>query len=273
MKIGCMIWRIGEMLDFFEQLDWLRRHRFEEVSFWSYAGAADKWRGFDLAAAGTQELARLKTALRDFNEVDIHAPSAPWSDLDPGLVSSDAAVQGQALDDLRRLLDRCAECGVKVLTIHAAPPSAVARPEWRRRMEDWLAQADGSARQSGVRIGVELTSDYDLVMSPVLAHVGLTVDTGHMQFNGGAGYRAFGTLGALIERVGPRVFHVHAHDYDGLHDHLAIGRGRLDFAEILRALNRIGFAGSLCLELNPAVVSPEGILESRAALERTLAVV
>ncbi len=271
MKVGCMIWRIGELLDFFEQMDWVRRNEFEEVSFWSFPGHQDKWRGFDLAAAPAAELARLKAMLRDFQDVDIHAPSASWASLDTDLTSPDATTRERAFDALRRLLERCAQCGVKVLTLHGGHQPALTRDEWHRRLAEALAKADPPARQCNVKIGVELTTSYELVTAPALSNTGLTVDTGHMQFDAAAGYREYGTLGALIESVGPRVFHMHMHDYDGARDHLAIGSGRIDFGEIWRALAEIGYDGSLCLELNPDVVSPDEILKSRdrlKALER-----
>jgi sugar phosphate isomerase/epimerase len=270
-----MIWRIGDKLDFFEQLDWVREHEFQEVSFWSCPGQPGKppspkasaarrsfseggWQGFDLVSAEPADFSRLKAALRDFEDVDIHAPSAPWSDLDTGLASPDAAVRQRSLDTLRKLLERSAECGTKVLTLHVTNTNACPA---------WLAQADTFARECGVKIGLELTSDYNLVTAPSLTNTGLTVDVGHMQFKDGAGYRAYGSLGALIERVGGRVFHVHVHDYDGVHDHIAIGQGRIDFAEIMSALAKIRYAGSLCLELNPDLVPPQGILKSRDALK------
>ena len=271
MKIGCMIWRIGDRLDFFEQLDWVRGNAFEEVSFWSFPGQPGKWQGFDLVAAGPGDLARLKRALCDFEDVDIHAPSAPWSDLDTGLASQDSATQQRALDALRRLIERSAECAAKVLTIHTGQQSGLPHSVWHNRFADSLAKADSVACQYGVRIAVELTSDYDLAMAPGLQNIGLTVDTGHMQFHEGAGFREHGSLGALIEFVRSRVFHMHMHDYDGKDDHLAIGSGHINFQEILRALRRIGYNGSLCLELNPAVVGPDEILESREVLARMIA--
>ena len=270
MKIGCMLWRIGERFDFFSQLDWVRENRFDEVSFWSFPGDSQRWRGFDLVAASVRDLQRLKDALSGIAEVDIHAPSAPWSDLDTGLTSPDPAARQQALDYLRTLLERCADIRTKVLTLHPGRHPDLGTPAWRQRTADSLAQADRLAREFGVRIGLELTSDYDLAMLPSCPNIGLTVDTGHMQFNDGAGYRAYGSLAALIERLGPRVFHMHLHDYDGKLDHLAIGNGKIDFHQILHALVRIRYNGSLCLELNPDVVTPEGILQSRTALQKIL---
>ena len=270
MKIGCMLWRIGERLNFFSQLDWVRDNRFDEVSFWSFPGDSERWRGFDLVASAQSDLHRLKDALSGIAEVDIHAPSAPWSDLDTGLTSPDPAARQQALDQLQRLLERCAHIGAKVLTLHPGRHPDLGTAAWRQRTADSLLQAECLAREFGVRIGLELTSDYDLAMMPSCPNIGLTVDTGHMQFKDGAGYRAFGSLGALIERLGPRVFHMHLHDYDGKLDHLAIGDGKIDFHQILQALIQIHYNGSLCLELNPDVVSPEGILHSRTALKKML---
>jgi sugar phosphate isomerase/epimerase len=63
--------------------------------------------------------------------------------------------------------------------------------------------------------------------------------------------------------------HVHAHDYDGDDDHLAIGHGIIDWDDVIRALHRAGFSGSLCLELNP-FREPESVRESQNRLRRII---
>jgi sugar phosphate isomerase/epimerase len=98
----------------------------------------------------------------------------------------------------------------------------------------------------------------------------MTMDTGHMMFRDGAGFRPFGTLGGLVRHIGQKLFHVHVHDYDGQHDHIAIGAGKIDFPELIGALVETGYPGVLCLELNAGRVSPEAMLASRGVLKEML---
>ena len=69
-----------------------------------------------------------------------------------------------------------------------------------------------------------------------------------MSMAGGAGYQDYGSIGGVIREYPDRVFLMHMHDYDSTHDHLAIGKGNIDFEEIIRALNQIGYDGPLSVE-------------------------
>jgi sugar phosphate isomerase/epimerase len=134
------------------------------------------------------------------------------------------------------------------------------------------------ARETGVLIGVEAADfflpvdRFILLEDLALPGLGITVDTGHISWvvEGRATCAPFATPGRFVERFGSLVRHVHIHDYDGERDHLPIGRGSIDFAELLGALARIGYEGALSLEINSAIAGPEDVLESKAALERVL---
>jgi sugar phosphate isomerase/epimerase len=140
------------------------------------------------------------------------------------------------------------------------------KTEYRNNLLESLVRLNETARKMGIKMGAELTGDYDLVEKENLNNLGLTIDTGHVSFDSGAGYRDFITIGGLIERFGSKIFHMHLHDYDGESDHLAIGKGNIDFDEVITALKKINYNGSLCLELNPSKNSAEDILKSKAIL-------
>ena len=99
-----------------------------------------------------------------------------------------------------------------------------------------------------------------------LPRIGVTIDTGHMHFHNGEAFKPYGSLGGLIQRFHKKIAHLHVHDYDGDLDHIAIGGGNIDFPDIMEALRRIQFQGSLCLEINPDREPPEAICQSRDRL-------
>lgn len=273
MKLGFMLWRIGETVDFWTQLDWVRQHQYDEVSFWTHPGSPGVWQGFDPWLASPDDLRRLKEALQGFKVVDLHGNAGLQWELEKRLCSTDEATRRTGVQKLRELVDFAAGIRADVITIHGGDAAGMAWDIWQKTLGQSLAEIDPVARAAGVRIGVEMlaepgadTSAYNLVRNPQLTNVGLTMDTGHMMFRDGAGFRPFGTLGRLMRRLGQKLFHVHVHDYDGQHDHVAIGAGKIDFPELVAALVETGYSGSLCLELNADRVSPEAMLASRDRL-------
>jgi len=238
MRVGCMAWRIGSTVDLRDQLAWLAEHGFEAVSFWTCAGQPGVWEGFDALTAGPADVKALQRALQAFPVVDLHAH----------LTSPDP--------QLERVVAFAGEVGADTVTVHLDAADVPA-----------LDQLNDRAESAGVRIGLELTEQYDLALRPEAPRVGLTLDVGHVCFEDGAGYREFGSIPGLIEHIGDRLFHVHVHDYDGDLDHLPLGKGFIDFPGIVRALAAGGYEGVLCLELNPGRATPGELLQSRDRLE------
>ncbi len=72
--------------------------------------------------------------------------------------------------------------------------------------------------------------------------MGITLDIGHMCFNGGEGCREYGSIGS----------------------------GGIDFEGVVGALKEIRYAGSLCLELNPERVTLEQVIDSKNRLEKII---
>ncbi len=246
MRIGAMVWRIGDCLGFFEQLDWLRCHHFEAVAFWTCVGQPGVWEGFDFAAAHHARVTRLSEALAGFASVDLHAATP--------LTAAD-----DSTEELLRTVAFAGKIAGATVTVHLEAPVTDA-------LVTMLRQLDRAAEVAGVRIGLELTDSYDLALRDDLPCTGFTLDVGHVSMGEGAGYREFGSLPGLIEHMAPRLFHVHAHDYDGALDHLAVGAGALGWPGIMQALQRGGYEGVVCLELNPDRASPEDLVASRERL-------
>ena len=264
-NIGPMLWRVGDILDFWEQLDWAARNEFTEVAFWTCAGKPGVWQGFDLWNAPDSDIDRLKRGLSRFAEVDLHAGVTLTGGVGTAPATGDL-FHDEAVAEMSTIIRFAAEVGAKVVTVHADAAGECSAEARRARMSEVLGELDAVAGRAGVRLGVELTRDYDLVHDTALRNVGLTLDMGHVRFHNEVGLRDFGTMGGLIRYMGAKLFHVHVHDYDGKLDHLAIGAGNTDFREMLNALASVRYAGSLCLELNPDRVTPGGIVTSRDTL-------
>ena len=268
MKIGCMVWRIGEILDFYEQLSWISSHGFEAVSFHTVAGVPNRWEGFGVREAKEKDIEKLRCSVKDFSEVSLHAP---FESFGISLISPDLQIRESSIAEFGLTIRLAGLIGAEIVTIHTGSSTATTDEISRQTfLRDSLLKLEELASPWNVRIGVELTSDYELVEELNAEHIGITIDTGHLSFEDGAGYREYGSIGGVIRRFSQKIFHVHVHDYDGEFDHITIGRGIIDFDEIVASLTNIGFKGSLCLELNPDREPPEEILRSRDKLQELI---
>ena len=259
MNIGCMVWRIGDILDFYDQIEWVKTHAFEEVSFWTLPGKPGTWQGFYAEQATQDDVATLRKSLSGISEIDLHAGFP--------LDSTDENTRKATLQKLAPTFRLAKDIGSSIVTIHPDKRT----PGFFGRLRDSamahsLIQLNEVAKQSDVLVGIETEWDMPLIEELDLPYVGITVDTGHMYFRDGEAFKPYVSLGGLIERFHKKIVHLHIHDYDGQFDHITIGRGYIDFPDIIRALRTVRFRGSLCLEINPDREPPEAICRSRDRL-------
>jgi sugar phosphate isomerase/epimerase len=74
----------------------------------------------------------------------------------------------------------------------------------------------------------------------------LTLDTGHAHIDD----RGEGRMLQLVEQFGSRIAHLHFSDNHGRRDeHLAVGRGTVDFTGLVRRLQAIGYDDTITLEV------------------------
>jgi sugar phosphate isomerase/epimerase len=141
------------------------------------------------------------------------------------------------------------------------PLSGVTRREAERRFYEGLEQVLPLAEELQVRLLVEpepglmieTTRQFQEFMRGVRSPaVGLNFDIGHFFCAGEDPCEAFETL---FEWVG----HVHLEDIAAtrVHQHLIAGQGAIRFAEVLKRMRRLGYAGDISLELYPYVDTPE----------------
>jgi len=263
MKIGCMLWRIGDILDFYDQLDWVKANRFEEVSFWTIPGSFGHWQGFDAEQASKNDIFALKNALYDLSEVDLHAGFP--------LNSMDEDSRNETLQRLIPTFELAGNIGASTITIHPDSMTNKVSGEMREiGLTSSLIQINDLGKRYNTMVGIETEWDMPLIERLDLPNVGITIDTGHLHFDNGKAFEPYGSLGGMIKRFYKKIIHLHLHDYDGQLDHIAIGRGNIDFADIIEALCAVQFGGSLCLEINPDREPPEAICRSRDYLREMI---
>ena len=225
-----MVWRIGDILPVPEQIEWCRAAGFDGVGFHASAGSPGAWTGVEPSTCDASSRQDLRARLAGFARCEVHAPFA--------IVLADGALEASCRS-LEPILAFAGDVGARVVTVHAElPPIEIATAE------RWTIQGWG------------------------LAHVGVTLDVGHMYIvENGRHLAPFGSLGSLVRRLGASLVHLHMHDVAAA-DHLELGTGRVDFGGLIAALRETGYAKGMCLEMNPDRVLAEGIRRSLAWLRQ-----
>lgn len=164
--------------------------------------------------------------------------------------------EATAMALLREMRDRTLRLGARDATLHLGwVPKGADRAAPLERVVRLLR--DFAPETKGVRLNIEnqplgpekdylgaepddLAAAFD-VLPPEVA--GWTFDTGHAAITG--------NLDELIERFGDRLANTHLHDNNGTQDeHLAPGRGVLDWDAVLPAIAELGYDGPLTLEFH-----------------------
>lgn len=250
-NIAFMAWRIGDILELDNQIDWIRSAGFDAIGFHASPGISGVWQGIDPDQTNSAKRQFLRQKLSAFASCEIHAPfelTLKTRDLDT------------IIERLNTIIEFAGDVGASILTIHGELPSSSTND-----FEKWqphLDRLDTLARKAEIIIGLELMQDFEYLNMPRRDNIGVTLDVGHMYLNNGKGYRHYGTIGGLVRSLKETLVHLHLHDYDGTYDHLELGTGIIDFENLLLGLSDIKYEGFICLELNPDRVSPESIRHS-----------
>jgi len=217
---------------------------------------------WDELDADTQEATR---ALRKrFDRAVIHAPF-----VDVPLLSLNPHIEREAQRQIFMAVNAAAALDLEVVTVHAPLPGRLPPEEFHTRLVDVLRQLGDAAAEAGTTIGLEnwrypADPDEHGTLLEAVDHpaVGATLDVGHIAYwfqrdgvtrlaDEYAIMEYHRRLHALIDRIGPRIVHVHLHDVRAadLQDHRGVGRGVLDFAAIFNRLDELSFDGLILLEL------------------------
>ncbi|MFL5619943.1 MAG: sugar phosphate isomerase/epimerase family protein [Gemmatimonadaceae bacterium] len=188
----------------------------------------------------------------------------------PTLVDSDAAARARRLDFLVRCAEIAVALGGDTISLWSGVPAAeVTHDDAWRFLADGVLALHERVTPLGVRIAFEpepgmlvnSLADWERLREATsLATLGLALDVGHVPCTERI------TSGDAIRRYASALRTVHLDDTrNRVHEHLQIGEGDLDWPDILRALDEVGFEGIASVELSRhSHAAPEA---ARAALE------
>jgi sugar phosphate isomerase/epimerase len=179
----------------------------------------------------------------------------------------DATVDAERLTHLDRLLDLCTAIDAQALVLPNGAQDHDPVDDLERdldRVAGRLAEHARRAHDRGVQLWVEaphffrLVYDLDrtaLLLDRLPESIGVVCDTSHITASGS-------TPREFLARFGERTHHVHLRDAEPGYIHHSIGRGVIDFADLVDALSEIGYTGDLSLELETRDVANDDRAET-----------
>jgi sugar phosphate isomerase/epimerase len=222
-------------------------------------------------------LAANNLAISNINAFMMHAVSDErqlyWH---PSWIEPDPHYRGVRVNHTKRALTLAKELGAKCITTEPGGPVAAGQ-SWSAALKlfvETIKPVAQHAEKEGVLLLVEpepgLLIETAEQFEEFMRHidspaVGLNFDIGHF-------YCVKDEPAPTVERLAKYIRHVHLEDIAAtrVHHHLIPGEGAIDFAATLKALQKIGYAGWITIELYPYVDDPDHA--ARTARERILKV-
>ena len=190
----------------------------------------------------------------------------------PTLVDADAADRARRLDFLVRCAEIVVALGGDTISLWSGvPATGVTNDDAWRFLAEGVVRLHERVTPLGVRIAFEpepgmlvhSLADWERLRDATsLTSLGLTLDVGHVPCTESL------SAGDAIRRYAAALRTVHLDDTrNGVHEHLQIGEGDLDWADIMHALDETGFAGIASVELSRhSHAAPEAARAALAAL-------
>lgn len=157
---------------------------------------------------------------------------------------------------IAHMLDRAERLGARLVTAHVGScPPGLDRAEAMRNVMEGLRLATPDIERRRIRLALEnhtpayvkgplgdRPEDFDWLLANLPSQwIGQNIDLGHANIDG--------HVDGFLSRPLDRVFNMHLHDNRGkADDHLALGKGGIDWESVLPRLARGGYAGPLTLE-------------------------
>jgi sugar phosphate isomerase/epimerase len=208
----------------------------------------------------------------------VHAPVAEsfmggrWGPL-LNLASSDAQARTHALDEAMQALLLARRWPFRTFVVHAGleksrqhGPGTNSRDGARRSIEA-LATA---ARPLGVTVAVELIANELSTAAGLVHFVEEVLDAGAAAICLDLGHaRLEGDVVDAVEVVSEHIALVHAHDNRGRQDdHLVPFEGAIEWPSALTALQKVGYDGTMVLEIGPQGSTKDTLARAEAARVR-----
>jgi sugar phosphate isomerase/epimerase len=173
----------------------------------------------------------------------------------PTLLSGPADGRETRLGFLEPAVDIANELGSDAVSFWSgASDDAAPADELMRRLADGCRRLCDHAAARGVRLAFEpepgmfidtMTRFDELLRRVDHPSFGLTIDVGHLHCLGEV------PIADQLRKWRHLLWNVHIEDMrHGVHDHLMFGEGEIDFAPVLGALDEIGYAGGVHVELS-----------------------
>lgn len=192
---------------------------------------------------------------------------------EPSLVSAEPEEREIFLAFLERSLRVAPLLGARVAMLHSGLLPLGVEPD---RAWSWLVEGARHLARAAADEGVDLAFEFhpDMVVRTLgdwqrlAARVDhpafrLTLDVGHVACTEDA------PISAVIRRCAPAIANVHLEDVRGrVHQHLPVGLGDIDFGDVFRGLQAVGYPGLVNAEFNTDDLEVDEIRLARDTLER-----
>ncbi|MFV0254474.1 MAG: sugar phosphate isomerase/epimerase family protein [Beutenbergiaceae bacterium] len=237
-----------------EALAEIRLRGFAGIDLGALPGVCDHV-PYDLDASS---IAAITATIRDAG-LSVRSVNGDIGDLN---VPLSASSQRDRMTHADLLLDLCESTGARALVLpngrQSHDPIATVDADLDLVAEQ-LAEVSIRARARGLELWVEAPHwfrlTYDLERTSMLAsrlspEIGLVCDVSHVTASGSSA-RVF------LHRFGDRTRHIHIRDAEPGFIHHSVGRGSVDFADLIACLAEIDYAGALALELETRDIEDE----------------
>ena len=206
----------------------------------------------------------------------LHAPVMERNDgtwINPlSIASADGAARAQAVRETGAALDLARRVPVSVLVVHPGLQDSLLSPSVQNSLDAAMRSIEeiaDIASPLGVRVALEVIPNamstaealVNLLDRLDMPEVGVCLDFGHAHMQGDV-IDAIETLSGVLVAT-------HVHDNHGRRDeHLVPFEGTIDWAGALAALQKIGYDGTLMLELAGAEPAAPALERARQAIAR-----
>jgi len=192
----------------------------------------------------------------------------------PTWIEEDPAKVRTRIDHTLRCIELAAELGIKSISLQPGGPligTTLTRDEAGARFADSLSKVTDAARGAGIVLGIEPEPGLFIETAAEYLEfktryfnaddvIKMNCDIGHLFCVGE-------DPATVIRQYRNHIVHVHLEDIgkNRVHQHLTPGKGVIDFRAIYSALDEIGYAGWVTVELYPYETTAAGV--ARAAFE------